>query len=422
RYWKNIPRWEDVPCSVFNTYEWQKKNSIVTKVQLKNFFEETLPDTLEPSKNPRFAHIRTREQFVEDALNGLGMAPMSVRITPHLLALVDWKRALDDPIRTQFVPLQSGFIGDHPKLTLDSLHESEDSQVQGLVHRYSDKALFLATSICPVYCRFCTRSYSVGAPTDTVTKVPNKPIRKRWEAMFNYIESTPAIQDIVVSGGDTYYLEPEQIQEIECRLLGIENVRRIRFASKGLAVLPSRTLDATDSWTKTFIELTKKGRKLGKQVCLHTHFNHPTEITWVTKKAAQYLFQEGVIVRNQTVLLKGVNDNVETMAKLIRLLADMNIQPASLLPSYYVYQCDLVRGIEDLRTPLSVILDLEEQLRGTIAGFMMPSFVVDLPGGGGKRLAATGSYDPKTGVSTFTAPGLPGEKGKRVYEYYDPKP
>jgi lysine 2,3-aminomutase len=97
-------------------------------VQLKNLLEETLPDTLEPSINPRFAHIKTREDFVADAMSGLGKAPMSVRITPHLLALIDWKRALDDPIRTQFVPLQSGFIGDHPKLTLDSLNESEDSR------------------------------------------------------------------------------------------------------------------------------------------------------------------------------------------------------------------------------------------------------------------------------------------------------
>jgi lysine 2,3-aminomutase len=138
-------------------------------------------------------------------------------------------------------------------------------------------------------------------------------------------------------------------------------------------------------------------------------------MSWITKEAARYLFAKGVIVRNQSVLLRGVNDSVETMGKLLRELADMNIQP------YYVYQCDLVRGMEDLRTPLRTILHLEQQLRGTIAGFMMPSFVVDLPGGGGKRLAMSfESYERKTGVSTFVAPGLGGEKGAKTYTYHDP--
>jgi lysine 2,3-aminomutase len=112
----------------------------------------------------------------------------------------------------------------------------------------------------------------------------------------------------------------------------MDHIQRIRFASKGLAVVPSRTLDPNDTWTHAFIKLSQLGRKMGKQVCLHTHFNHPNEITWITKDSAKYLFENGVIVRNQTVLLKGVNDNAETMGQLIRSLADMNIQPVSFLP------------------------------------------------------------------------------------------
>ena len=147
---------------------------------------------------------------------------------------------------------------------------------------------------------------------------------------------------------------------------------------------------------------------------MHTHFNHPNEITFATRLAAASLFRRGVMVRNQSVLLRGVNDNVATMSKLIRSLADLNIHP------YYVYQADMVKGVEDMRTPLSTILDLEKQIRGTIAGFMMPSFVVDLPGGGGKRLASSyESYDEKTGVSTFRAPGVSVDK---EFTYHDPLP
>ena len=170
---------------------------------------------------------------------------------------------------------------------------------------------------------------------------------------------------------------------------------------------------------------------MGKSVALHTHFNHPNEITWVTVLAAQKLFGAAVMVRNQTVLLKGVNNDLDTMRELIRQLAEINIQPVRFQHSpitnaadariiqYYVYQGDLVRGLEDLRTPLHEIVVLESQIRGTIAGFMTPSFIVDLPGGGGKRLAGSfETYDRITGKATFRAPGVKG--ADHVHTYYDP--
>lgn len=154
---------------------------------------------------------------------------------------------------------------------------------------------------------------------------------------------------------------------------------------------------------------------MGKQVCLHTHINHANEITWITELAANKLFKHGVIVRNQAVLLKGVNDDFEALSDLIKKLSNINIQP------YYIYQCDMVQGIEDLRTPLSKIITLDKELRGTLSGFMMPSFVIDLPGGGGKRLVST--YETyEDGVAEYKAPGLPGTKGTRTYTYFDPKP
>jgi lysine 2,3-aminomutase len=187
-----------------------------------------------------------------------------------------------------------------------------------------------ATSVCPTYCTFCTRSYAVGADTDTVPKASLKPTRRRWEQVFAYIESQPQLQDIVVSGGDAYYLQPDQLRLIGERLISIPHIRRFRFASKGLAVAPGRVLDdGTDGWVDALIDVSNKARRAGKMMAWHTHFNHPNEISWVSEAACRRLFEEGVLVRNQTVLLRGVNDNVGTMAKLIRALADNNILPVS---------------------------------------------------------------------------------------------
>lgn len=145
--------------------------------------------------------------------------------------------------------------------------------------------------------------------------------------MFEHLWKTPGITDVVVSGGDSYYLTPEQLRMIGERLLEIPHIRRFRFATKGLAVSPSRILDPNDTWADELIRLSWLGRARGKAIAIHTHFNHPNEFSWVTRRAAQMLFANGVTVRNQTVLLRGVNDDVEVMKTLIRDLADNNIQP-----------------------------------------------------------------------------------------------
>jgi lysine 2,3-aminomutase len=147
--------------------------------------------------------------------------------------------------------------------------------------------------------------------------------------MLRYIASNTVINDVVISGGDSYSLLPHHLRFIGDRLLAIPHIRRFRIATKGPCVSPSRTLDPEDEWTNELIALVKRGRECGKQIALHTHFNHPNEFSWVSREAAQKLFENGVIVRNQSVLLKGVNDSVETMGALIRELADNNIQPVS---------------------------------------------------------------------------------------------
>lgn len=176
---------------------------------------------------------------------------------------------------------------------------------------------------------FCTRSYAVGANTESVSKMSMLPTRKRWEQAFDYIESRAELADIVISGGDSYYLEPDQVKLIGERLISMPNIKRFRFASKGLAVCPARILDSSDGWVDALIHVSNLAKAAGKSMALHTHFNHQNEISWITELACRKLLEAGVMVRNQTVLLRGVNDDVQTMSTLIRALADNNIFPVS---------------------------------------------------------------------------------------------
>jgi lysine 2,3-aminomutase len=393
-FWQRIPAYSQVSEETFLDYSWQSKNSITRIDKLL----EALHGIVDP-------------EFVRDAAAGFRRAPMSVRVSPYLLSLIDWEKPYTDPIRIQFIPVGSRLMPDHPKLELDSLHEQVDAPVPGLTHRYPDKALFLPLNTCPVYCRFCTRSYAVGVDTSQVEKIDLRVSVQRWRLAFEYIASRPELEDVVVSGGDAYNLRPSQITEIGDSLLAIPHVRRFRFATKGPAVMPQRLL--TDrAWTDALSTVVERGRKLHKEVALHTHFNHPNEITGITEDAMNLLFERGITVRNQTVLQRGVNDTTEVMGLLIKRLGHINVHP------YYVYMHDLVKGVEDLRTPLECALVLEKQVRGMTAGFNTPMFVVDLPGGGGKRdVHSFEHYDRDTGISVFTSPSVhPGAH----YFYFDP--
>jgi lysine 2,3-aminomutase len=393
-FWRRIPAYAGVGPSEFLDHKWQAKHSITN-----------IPKLLATVSG------LVSEAFVADAQRGFERAPMSVRVSPYLLSLIDWANPYADPLRTQFIPLASRLLPDHPRLDLDSLHERVDMPVPGLTHRYVDKALFLALDTCPVYCRFCTRSYAVGIDTEEVEKFQLKVNAERWEQTFAYIRSRPELEDIVISGGDAYQLRAEQITQIGEALLSIDHVRRMRYATKGLAVMPQKIL-TDDAWTDALTGVVEHGRKLHKEVVIHTHFNHPREITEITKAAMDRLVERGITVRNQTVLQRGVNDSTATMTLLVRRLSYVNVHP------YYVYMHDLVKGVEDLRTTLATGLTIEKEIRGATAGFNTPTVVVDAPGGGGKRDAHSYEhYDRTTGISVYTAPAVhPG----MVYFYFDP--
>jgi lysine 2,3-aminomutase len=185
----------------------------------------------------------------------------------------------------------------------------------------------------------------------------------------------------------------------------------MRFATKGPAVMPMKILTDT-AWTDALIDVVNLGREKGKEVVLHTHFNSANEITDITRRAMLHLFKKGVTVRNQSVLIRGVNDTVDKMVHLVRKLSFMNVQP------YYVYQHDMVTGTEDMRTSVKETVELEKSVRGVTAGFNTPLFVTDAPGGGGKRdVHSYDYYDKTTGISVYRSPSVDDTK---LYIYFDP--
>lgn len=393
-YWRAIPAYAGLPADEFHDHRFQSRNSVTSLKKLHHTLGDVVPDS-----------------FYQDVEKGLSLSPMSLRISPYLMSLIDWSEPATDPLRIQFLPMGSRMLPDHPELSLDSLHEQEDSPVPGLTHRYADRALFLTLDTCPVYCRFCTRSYAVGLDTEEVEKVHFGAIVERWQQVFSYIESRPELEDIVISGGDVANLKSEHIEYIGDRLLNIEHVRRMRFATKAPAIMPQKLVTDLE-WVDALTRVVDKGRKIHKEVVLHTHFNHPREITDISRRGLNELMARGITVRNQMVLQRGVNDDVDTMHLLIRRLSYVNVHP------YYTFVHDMVRGVEELRTTLASAVDLEKKVRGCTAGFNTPTFVLDTMGGGGKRnVHSFEHYDRETGIAVFTSPSVrPGA----YFFYFDP--
>jgi len=276
------------------------------------------------------------------------------RINPYYLSLI---RHPGDPIWLQCVPdakeLEDIDAEDDP------LHEDDMSPVPNITHRYPDRALFLVTSQCGLYCRFCTRKRKVGDQS--------KISMRTLESAFKYLEDHTEISDVILSGGDPLMLTDTMLEKILLRLREIKHIQIIRLGTKMPCVLPQRI-------TPQLCDMLKKYHP----IYVNTHFNHPWEITEESKKACGMLADAGVPVGNQCVLMKDVNDNPDTMKQLMKGLLAMRVRP------YYIYMADLTKGANHFRTPIKVGLDIMDKLRGHISGLAVPHFVIDAPGGGGK--------------------------------------
>lgn len=393
-FWRKIPSWRKIDAETFGDHRWQLKNSITTIRKLKEATDGIVS-----------------EKILKDISIGLLKTHMNMRVTPYIFSRINWENHIADPLRRQFIPLGSEFIQDHPKNNEDSLAEEKNKVSNYLVHRYPSKALFLPITICPVYCTFCTRSRIVGGSTAVKSKSSYGAKSVEWNDTFQYIRNTPTLEDIVISGGDASLLQANQIKQIGIELLKIKHVRRIRFATKALAISPMK-LTSDQEWVDALSEVAKFGLRRMKEVALHTHVNSDSEITMWTLKAMEKLSECGIKVRNQSVLIDGVNNKESVLKKTMRQLAYLLIEP------YYVYLHDMVPGCEHLRTTLSMAEDLSLKLQGSMTGFNTPRVVCDAPGGGGKRdVSSYISYDQAIGISAWTSPSAkPGE----VFYYFDP--
>ncbi|MCK5494127.1 MAG: lysine 2,3-aminomutase [Candidatus Omnitrophica bacterium] len=330
----------DVSESNWKNWKWQTKHRITSLNVLESLLE------LKLSKEKKFQIKKTINKF-----------PLS--ITPYYLSLIDTDGLENDPIFMQSVPSIHELDVSKADMT-DPLHENEDSPIPGITHRYPDRVLFLVSNVCAMYCRHCTRKRHVG-------DIDNIPSKKEIQVGIDYIRNTPKIRDVLLSGGDPFLLSTDYLDWILTELRNINHVEVIRIGTRTPVVLPYRI-------TNELVEMLKKHHPLW----INTHFNHPREITASSRKALAKLADAGIPLGNQSVLLSGINDCPRIMRSLVHKLVANRVRP------YYLYQCDLSKGLSHFRTPVGKGIEIIESLIGHTSGFCVPTYVIDAPGGGGK--------------------------------------
>lgn len=326
-----------ISSSQWQDWKWHFRNRITSVERLSEYIP------LSPSEQAQIAKVASKYPF---------------SVTPYYLSLIDPDNP-DDPIRKQAIPsifeLTMGHVGSE-----DPLDEKNCSVVPGLVHRYPDRVLMVLTDICPMLCRHCTRKreWLGGGWIHTASEI---------DAMLTYIRNHKQVRDVIISGGDPLTLSTERLESIIARIRDIKHVEIIRIGTRFPVVLPQRIDD----------EFCDMLSRYGP-IWLNTHFNHRNEITTESEAACDRLLRSGVPVNNQSVLLREINDTVESQLKLSQGLLRIKVRP------YYLFQCDEVQGTEHLRTPVEVGIKIIEGLRGHTSGLAVPNFVIDLPQGGGK--------------------------------------
>ncbi|MCX6112131.1 MAG: lysine 2,3-aminomutase [Proteobacteria bacterium] len=335
--YKAVPLFKDVSQQDWNDWKWQIKNAIRDIPTL----EKVIPLSTED------------KEHLAKCLKKFRMA-----ITPYYAALID-RNDVNCPVRLMAIP-QIDELRDEKSDLDDPLHEDGDSPVHNLIHRYPDRALLLITNECSMYCRHCTRRRLVG---DSDSCASSEDI----DNAIKYIQKTPEIRDVIISGGDPLTLADDKLESVIKRIRDIDHVEIIRIGTRMPVVLPQRITDELCNMLKKY-----------HPIYVNVHFNHPKEITDEARAACAKIADAGINVGNQSVLLQGVNDCPNIMKKLVHDLMRIRVKP------YYIYQCDLSRGISHFRTPISKGIEIIENLRGHTTGMAVPTFVVDAPGGGGK--------------------------------------
>lgn len=335
-YWKKFKPWKDVSAEQWNDWNWQYHHLIRTVEEMG----EIIPLT----KEEMAAGKATKEDY-------------KFSTTPYYATLIDPKN-IECPIRLQTMPS----MGEVERATADMrdpLGEDSNSPVPGLVHRYPDRVLFLITTSCAMYCRFCTRRRIVLEKEHRT--------EREVEQVVAYLKEHPEVRDIIISGGDALFIGDKFLEGVIEKIRSVPSIEIIRIASRIPVVCPMRI-------TETLVTMLRKYAPL----YMMTHYNHPYEVTDEAKKACAMLVDHGIPIFNQTVLLRKINSDSVILKSLFHELLKNRVKP------YYLYQCDLSEGIEHFRTPVQKGIEMIESLRGHTSGLAVPEFVIDAPGGGGK--------------------------------------
>ena len=421
--WTRLPGWHSVSEAEWASAQWQRAHCIKNPKQLRELMGDLLDE--------RFYSDLEKDQAER--------ATMAMLLPPQMLNTMvpDWGTAgvsgapgsltdafYADPIRHYMLPVFSDRRTDwpsHPHATRDSLHEQDMWVAEGLTHRYPTKVLAELLPTCPQYCGHCTRMDLVGTSTPTIDKLKfvGKP-NDRLGAMLAYLRATPSVRDVVVSGGDVANMPWPRLEDFLTQLLEIENVRDIRLATKALIGLPQHWLQP--EVLEGLQRVGQLSRSRGVSLAVHTHTNHANSVTPAVATAARALLDAGLRdVRNQGVLLEGVNATSEALLDLSFALLD----GAQIMP-YYFYLCDMIPYSEHWRVSVKEAQRLQHAIMGYLPGFATPRIVCDVPFVGKRWVHQLDSYDEERGISYWTknyrtSIEQEGDHSmEQTYEYYDP--
>ena len=406
--WTRLPGYRGVTREQWESAQWQRAH---TAKNLKEF-KEALGDALD-------------DELLEDIRRDQEeRATMSMLLPPQMINTMREDDLRSDPVRRYMAPALSEREKEwpsHPLSSRDSLHEADMWAVEGLTHRYPTKVLAELIPTCPQYCGHCTRMDLVGNDTLQVLKYKFETKQNdRWDLMLDYLRRTPQVRDVVVSGGDMANVPIKRLEGFVMSLLDIENVRDIRIATKGLMGLPQHFLQ--DDVRAAFDRMGARANERGVDIAVHTHVNHANQVTPLVRDAAQMVLDAGFRdVRNQGVLLRGVNTTVNDLLELCFTLMDHG----KILP-YYFYMCDMIPNAEHWRTSVYEAQQLQFGLLGYMPGFATPRVVCDVPFVGKRWVHMLNDYDHTRGISYWTKNYRTGieyddpEALTRQYHYYDP--
>jgi lysine 2,3-aminomutase len=406
--WRRLPGFRDTTAAEWRSAQWQRAHTVKNLRQLAAVFGGLAPESLLSSV--------ARDQADH--------ATMSMLIPPQMLNTMDEQDLWACPVRRYMLPAfddRDAEWPSHPLATRDSLHEQDMWKVEGLTHRYPTKVLAELLPTCPQYCGHCTRMDLVGNSTAQVAKYRFQVKQPaRHEQILDYLRRTPGVRDVVVSGGDIANLPIRVLEQFVAGLLDIDHIRDVRLASKALMGLPQHFLQ--DEVLQGLARLARLARERGVDLALHTHVNHANQLTPLVAEAAGKLLDLGFRdVRNQGVLLRGVNTTPAALLELCFTLLDR----ARIMP-YYFYMCDMIPNSEHWRISLARAQALQHAIMGWLPGFATPRVVCDVPFVGKRWVHQVEAYDREKGISWWTKNYRTGievddpDALQRRYEYYDP--